>query len=310
MKPVFATALLLLFLTPLHDPAHAQIPNPGFETWSGTVGNDQPAGWVTGNLPGFAVPITRTADAHSGALALRGDVVNVLGIGLWPPYFWAHFPYTGRPGALTGYYKFTSVSKDSLDMWVVLYKQALSIVVATGELGTVTNLAAYTKFSIPLDYFSPQSPDSVWFQVTISDGLNDTLHLGTGYTIDDLAFEGSATGVDQPQALPATFALEQNYPNPFNPETAIRYDLPGASQVRLAVYNPLGQEVALLVNEQEPAGSYQVKFNASNFPSGMYFYRLEAAPLAALNPSGPGGSGSQGDAGKSFVQTRRLVVLK
>jgi hypothetical protein len=281
-------------LTAGHGSAPAQIPNPGFETWTGTAGNEAPAGWITGNIPGFAVPITKSATAHSGSLALQGDVINIMGLGLYPPYFWAHFPYTQRPGALTGYYKFTSVSKDSLDILAVLYKQSLGVIVASGEIGSVTNLAAFTKFSVPLDYFSSANPDSAWIEVTIQNGLNDTLHLGTGYVFDDLAFEGSATAVPQTQEKPSSFALEQNYPNPFNPETSIRYDLPEASHVRLAVYNPLGQEVALLIQEQEPAGSYQVKFNGNSLPSGMYFYRLEAVAGSA----------------KSFVQTRRLVLLR
>ncbi|MBK7259334.1 MAG: T9SS type A sorting domain-containing protein [Ignavibacteriae bacterium] len=298
MKRVLGTALVVFLLTSFHDLALAQIPNPGFESWTGTAGSEVPTGWVTSNIPGFAVPITKSPTAHSGSLALQGNVVNIPGLGLYPPYFWAHFPYTQRPGALTGYYKLTSVSKDSLTMFALLYKQSLSILIASGEFGSTTNLAAFTKFSIPLDYFSPDTPDSVWFEVVLQYGLDDTLHLGTTYVIDDLAFEGSATGVEHSQEKPSNFALEQNYPNPFNPETAIRYDLPEASTVRLLVFNPLGQEVATLVNEQEPAGSYQVKFNASTVPSGMYFYRLEAVPL------------STGEARSSFVQTRRLVVLR
>ena len=310
MKRILSSTLIVLFLISFPGPAHAQIPNPGFETWSGVVGNETPAGWITDIIPGFAVPITKTATAHSGSLALQGAVVNIPEFGLYPPYFWAHFPYTQRPGALTGYYKFTSASKDSLVMFVLLYKQALSVFVASGEFGTTANLTAFTKFSIPLDYFSTENPDSAWFEVTLQNGLDDTLHLGTGYVFDDLAFEGTATAVGQSQGLPASFALEQNYPNPFNPETAIRYDLPEAASVRLSVYNPLGQEVATLVNEQEPAGSYQVKFNASTVPSGMYFYRLEAVALSAGPAAAQGRTGESAGSGKSFVQTRRLVILK
>ena len=298
MKRVLGTALVVLLLTSSHDLALAQIPNPGFESWTGTAGNEIPTGWVTSNIPGFAVPVTRTASAHSGSFALKGDVVNVLEFGLYPPYIWTHFPYSQRPGAMTRYYKFTSVSKDSMVIFALLYKQALSVLVASGELGTTANLTAFTKFSIPLEYFSAENPDSAWIEVVLDNGLNDTLHLGTGYVLDDLAFEGSATAVEPSRLKPANFALEQNYPNPFNPETAIRYDLPVASSVRLTVINTLGQEVAMLVNEQEPAGSYQVKFNASAMPSGMYFYKLEAAPL------------SSGEVASSFVQTRRLVILK
>ena len=76
--------------------------------------------------------------------------------------------------------------------------------------------------------------------------------------------------------VPAEFALRQSYPNPFNPTAVIGYDLPSEEFVRLAVFNTLGQEVALLVNEQQAAGYQTVVFNADNLPAGMYIYRLQA----------------------------------
>jgi hypothetical protein len=88
---------------------------------------------------------------------------------------------------------------------------------------------------------------------------------------------------------PARFALGQNYPNPFNPSTTITYDLPKDSRVSLNLYNILGQEVATLVNEEQKAGYRSVQWNASNVPSGVYFYRIQA-----------------GD----FVASKRLLMLK
>jgi hypothetical protein len=76
--------------------------------------------------------------------------------------------------------------------------------------------------------------------------------------------------------IPKTFALYQNYPNPFNSSTTISYDLPVRSRVKLSIYNLLGQEVATLVNAEQEPGRYNVKFDASGLPSGIYFYRLEA----------------------------------
>ncbi|HMB89462.1 MAG TPA: T9SS type A sorting domain-containing protein [Rhodothermales bacterium] len=76
--------------------------------------------------------------------------------------------------------------------------------------------------------------------------------------------------------VPSFFQLDQNYPNPFNPQTTIRYALPQASQVRLAVYDVLGREVALLVDRLQAAGAHETNFEATDFPSGVYLYRLEA----------------------------------
>ena len=76
-------------------------------------------------------------------------------------------------------------------------------------------------------------------------------------------------------SLPTTLLLSQNYPNPFNPTTQIAYQLPDAANVRLSVYNLLGQEVEVLVNERKEAGSYTASWNASYLSSGVYMYRLE-----------------------------------
>ncbi len=76
--------------------------------------------------------------------------------------------------------------------------------------------------------------------------------------------------------LPAEVTLRQNYPNPFNPETTIRYALSQAGNVRLAVYDLLGHEVAVLVDEPKPAGHHATRFEAGDLPSGAYVYRLQA----------------------------------
>jgi len=81
---------------------------------------------------------------------------------------------------------------------------------------------------------------------------------------------------DEEQLLPADFKLSQNYPNPFNPSTTIEFSLPEASNVKLAVFNILGQQVAELINEVKNAGTHQIQWNASNLSSGMYIYSLQA----------------------------------
>ena len=89
--------------------------------------------------------------------------------------------------------------------------------------------------------------------------------------------------------LPVEFVLSQNYPNPFNPETKIWYSLPKDEEVSLAVYNLIGEKIVHLVGERKQAGSYTIKWDASNVSSGIYFYRLQAG---------------------EFVQTKKMVLLK
>jgi chitinase len=89
--------------------------------------------------------------------------------------------------------------------------------------------------------------------------------------------------------LPTDYGLEQNYPNPFNPTTVVTYELPAASDVKLVVYDLLGREVAVLVNERKAPGNYEVQFNASGLSSGVFLYRLTA-----------------GD----FGQTRKMALVK
>ena len=80
--------------------------------------------------------------------------------------------------------------------------------------------------------------------------------------------------------IPVSFSLHQNYPNPFNPVTNILFDLPERLYVRLSLYNTVGQEVLVCVNEVLNAGSYKFELNAENLTSGVYFYRLSAGDYA------------------------------
>ncbi|MGE5401212.1 MAG: T9SS type A sorting domain-containing protein, partial [Ignavibacteriales bacterium] len=82
--------------------------------------------------------------------------------------------------------------------------------------------------------------------------------------------------VEDNQALVNTYKLSQNYPNPFNPATTISYSIPKASFVKLKVYDMLGRVVQTLVNKEQSAGSYKVRFEASSLPSGMYIYEIRS----------------------------------
>lgn len=89
--------------------------------------------------------------------------------------------------------------------------------------------------------------------------------------------------------VPTIFSLAQNYPNPFNPTTAITYQLAAGSDVILKVFDILGNEIATLVNEYETAGRYEVEFNTTALPSGIYLYQLRAG---------------------NFIESRKMVLMK
>ena len=94
-----------------------------------------------------------------------------------------------------------------------------------------------------------------------------------------------------------TFKLSQNYPNPFNPSTKIEFSLPQKAQVKLVIYNSLGEEVVTLLNKEMNAGYHSVKFDASNLTSGIYLYRISASET------------STGSA-QSFVDVKKMLLLK
>lgn len=99
------------------------------------------------------------------------------------------------------------------------------------------------------------------------------------YRLKQIDFDGTfaySNIVEADISLPSQFELVQNYPNPFNPSTKIQYNIPEAGNVKLTVFNLLGQEVKTLVNEFKEAGSHIINFNAEGLNSGIYLYRVEA----------------------------------
>jgi hypothetical protein len=94
---------------------------------------------------------------------------------------------------------------------------------------------------------------------------------------------------DQSNEIPTQFILEQNYPNPFNPSTTIKFQVPNSSFVNLKVYDILGNEVATLVNEEKPSGTYEVSFDAKGLSTGIYFYTINAG---------------------NFVETKKMILMK
>ncbi len=118
--------------------------------------------------------------------------------------------------------------------------------------------------------------------------LGNSLHLVNGYTVTLIKYSQDIFPRFSSE-IPESFKLHQNYPNPFNPSTQVKYDLPLDANVKITVFDMLGKEIAVLVNEYKAAGSYDVSFNATQLSSGMYFYRIQAG---------------------SFTETKKMLLVK
>lgn len=103
------------------------------------------------------------------------------------------------------------------------------------------------------------------------------------------------TDVANGSSLPDKFSLEQNYPNPFNPSTLIKYEVPEPSNVKIEIFNMLGQRMAIIVNDHKTAGFYESTWNAQNLPSGVYFIYLSAESLSS---------------NKNIIQVKKSLLLK
>lgn len=277
----FLSAALLFVIT-----GYAQIPNAGFENWES---NGNPVDWWTNNAPGVFTTITKTSDAHSGSWAVEGNVETVSGIGVGPAIISGvdgdGIPINFRPVAITGYYKFTSINSDYMQVQANLMKNGAGVGVGAANLNPA---GSYSQFNIEIYYISEDVPDTAIIAVFIA-GNGGFPNVGSKMFVDDLAWSNSTDVKDLGNGIPQNFELMQNFPNPFNPSTKIRYSIPEISFATIKVYDMLGNEVATLVDEEQAAGNYETDFNAAGLSSGMYFYTLKAG---------------------NFVETKKMLLLK
>jgi hypothetical protein len=91
------------------------------------------------------------------------------------------------------------------------------------------------------------------------------------------------------EVVPTNLTLSQNYPNPFNPSTSFTYSIPEEAAITIKVFDITGKEIETLVNEEKPAGTYEITWYAENLPSGVYFYQIRAG---------------------AFVETKKMILLK
>ncbi len=112
---------------------------------------------------------------------------------------------------------------------------------------------------------------------------------GSSYDFTTIKIDQTTGIIQNLSEIPKSYSLSQNYPNPFNPTTNINYEIPNSNFVTLKVYDINGKEIETLVNQKQNAGGYSVTFNAGNYPSGVYFYKLET---------------------NNFSETKKMILLK
>ncbi len=176
---------------------------------------------------------------------------------------------------------FDGYNGSDTDLWNWLAYNAFDSSYASGADGVVSfisqtavELASDETFEMYIAFASGKTDDDVEANMKLA--INKYSVLVT--SIDD-----------QLNQIPNSFSLNQNYPNPFNPATIINYSIPSTNKVTLKVYDVLGNELSVLVNETKEAGNYEVNFNASKLTSGVYFYTLTSG---------------------NFVQTKKMILVK
>lgn len=279
---------IILFVIIFYSQSFSQFINVGFEDWvTDPDGNNNPVGWqTTNNFP--LVNVEPFSPGCNGSYAMK---VKTLDIG---------FPFPGVAILETAYNfsqvptRFSACVKSNImpgDQAIILVglMKGDSIIAATDSctFKIDSTISEFTYLEFPIAIQSSLLPDSVL--IMVASGLGSG-QVGTELIVDEITFKvGGSTAVLEEEIFPSTFFLNQNYPNPFNPSTSIQYQIAGISQVTLKVYDVLGNEVATLVNEAKPAGSYEVNFNASKLSSGIYFYRLQAG---------------------TFLKTKKMILMK
>ena len=223
-------------------------------------------------------------------------------------YYWRvlSFNNTDSVGGFSGYaqaHNFATLLKrplntsivasqnDNLLSWTNNSSNADSIIIERKGGGDTLNYKFIAEVSSDTNNFIDKYPDSV---NVITNKYIYRIKAANRYSRSVYSYFPeviwNVTSVNKAKNnLPTEYALVQNYPNPFNPSTTIEYAIPERSNVTIKVFDILGREVAILVNEEKKAGNYKIDFNASNLTSGIYFYKIEAG---------------------KFKETKKLILLK
>jgi hypothetical protein len=245
--------------------------NDGFTFQSEVIVGANPWMVVVGDFNNDGIPDVASANAGAGTLSVA--FCDLSG-NLQPPVHYpvGNFPISVETGDIDG--------DGDLDL-------------ATSNFGTA-NFTLYENDGTG-NFINPQTlaANSAGSCAVFHDRDNDGIMDITGIDeLDDLLIlfvNDNVVNIPDDETVPEEFYLSQNFPNPFNPKTSLQYAVSSSQFISIKVYDILGNEITTLINEEKPAGQYEVEFNGDGLSSGMYFYTLKAG---------------------NFSETRKMILLK
>ncbi|MCB2222511.1 MAG: T9SS type A sorting domain-containing protein [Bacteroidetes bacterium] len=256
------TTTLLSFLAffTFYGTLHAQIPNPGFENWSG----DALDGWnFTYSEPGYE-NVFQSTDAAQGSYSVRLKPVyndlqgNVPRAAINSGYF----PLTTAYASLNGQIKGTLAGGDSFVITVDLFKDGGTL--AVGSYETTASTSEWTSFTAPINYGISDIPDSAYIHILVTQ--NSTATVGSDFLVDGLAF-GDPAGIDERQQ-PSELTL---YPNPAQKQLTLSFTLNEPDQMTFRILDPAGQIQSTLHARAFMAGPNSISLLMAELPTGIYF---------------------------------------
>ncbi len=295
MKKILYVLIFTLFVAVNAANSQPVVWTEGFET---TLPNNVPAGWSYWDNTGFnSGPDTNWTVRDSGSTV---PGVNVLRTAV---------PYLGHRSAGVSWLTGTNGTDDLADAWLVSRKirnvPSDGLIQFWGTGGTPTlsdslQVWVSTTDSTPASFLAnpnnhietiPFPPNPVYasysdYYIDLVPYAGQNVFIGFRYyqdvsvngvfvQIDEVSLYGTVGITQNGTTIPDNFVLHQNYPNPFNPTTKINFELSKSTNVKLTVYNSIGQIVMNIFEGFKSAGSYQAEFNGSSLSSGTYYYRLD-----------------------------------
>jgi len=295
MKSIYIKSILLILIVSFPFISKAQILNSNFENWAATSNILMPSNWTFSAMDGIAIPVTRSTDSHSGTYSARGEVLSAgsppvetlitpILTSIPPGSEDLGFSVSERHYAFSGFYQYYPVEGDKFQITVIMFHETTSV--GIGALSVEAGAIAYTPFTIDINYTSEEIPNTCLITFTICGptGSND-YHEGSYFLVDELEFDSPLLFFNGPGEYNYQFILQQNYPNPFDSETEINFQVPEDINVRVKIFNILGQEIAELADRKFPIGRHSIRWNGRDnngrkVSNGIYFYQIQSGDLS------------------------------